>query len=142
MSELSSEELLAYERVQEIKDQMEEQAAAAAFVPAHVPAVVPAPRVVSNDPISLEPNPTPVPGHYNTPLSFGAGTIPRELNTNTILIEADAKFMIWARDQLGYPNMGSAFEALRRADKIDLGDLYVAYRSSLPAPRTLCYRAD
>jgi len=50
------------------------------------------------------------------------------------VVMANAEFVLWAHDNLKYESTLNTIEVLQKADKVDLGKLYVAFRDKKECP--------
>lgn len=53
------------------------------------------------------------------------------------VVMANAEFVLWTHDNLKYKSTLDTINALQKADKVDLGKLYVAFRDKNACPTDL-----
>ena len=58
------------------------------------------------------------------------------------LVMANAEFVLWANNNLKYKSTLDTIEVLQKANKVDLGKLYVAFINKKECPMDLAYKIE
>jgi len=59
----------------------------------------------------------------------------------TTTVIANAEFVLWANDNLGYDTTTITIEKLQSMDKVSLGRLFLAFQTKSECPKELCKQA-
>lgn len=58
------------------------------------------------------------------------------------VVMANAEFVLWANDALNYRDVKKTIETLQKADKVEIGKLFIAYRDKKTCPTELANKVS